>query len=107
MTQMRDTEGEKIPADNDGITYFDADLCDWNNGQGPELTINVPPYFVGGNGSEYESQGVVSVPLQRVLEDYLTCFKQEDGGVGVPAFVKWLREYADRLEQASVEAETR
>lgn len=105
MTQMRDTEGEQIPKDEEGRMYFDADLCDWNNGKGPEMTINTPTYFVAGDGSEYDGHGVMAVPLQAVLEDYLINFKSEDGGEGVPAFTKWLRDYADRLESANTEVD--
>jgi hypothetical protein len=87
--------------------YFDADLCDWNDGKGPALTVLTPTYFVGGDGSEYDGDGVMTVPLQAVLEDYLLNFKKEDGGEGVPAFCKWLRDYADRLEAANTTDEPR
>lgn len=100
MTQMRDTEGGHIPKDGSGSTYFDADLCDWNTGLGPELTINVPVYFEGGDGDEYSSDGVLTAPLQTIMEEYLVNFKETDGGDGIHEFAKWLRTYADRLEDA-------
>jgi len=98
MTQMQDTEGAAIPKDETGRTYFDADLCDWNDGTGPDLTINAPAFFEGEDGTVYNSHGVIYVSLRAVLEDYLVNFKSQDGGDGVPAFAEWLRDYANRIE---------
>lgn len=103
MTELLDTEGATIPSDYlDGRPLFDADLCDWNDGKGPVLTINVPMYFEA-HGVTYDSAGVVSAPLQDVLEEYLQKFKEIDGGKGVDAFCAWLHGYADRLKAANVE----
>lgn len=101
MTQMIDTEGAEIPKSEDGYTYFDADLCDWTDGKGPTLSINIPLFFEGGNGVNYDSCGVLTTPIQAVLEDYIKEFKENDGGKGVPKFVEWLRDYANRLETAN------
>lgn len=103
MTQMIDTEGAEIPQSAEGRTYFDADLCNWNDGQGPSLSINIPMFFQGENGIDYDSEGVLTVPVQAVFEEYLDEFKEIDGGEGLPEFVQWLRGYADRLEAAGAE----
>jgi hypothetical protein len=99
MTYLLDTEGDEIPKEVHGRPYFDADLCDWNDGTGPALTMNVPMSFEGEIGV-YDGNGVVSAPLQDVLEQYLRDFKREDGGIALPAFIAWLRDYANRLEAA-------
>ena len=103
MTQMRETQSEELPKNEEGRMYFDAAMCDWNDGNGPDLSINIPEFFEGGDGSVYDGFGVVTVPLQDVLNDYLKELKESDGGVGVPKFPAWLRDYADRLEAASKE----
>ena len=101
MTQMIDTEGDRIPNDAEGRTYFDADLCDWNDGKGPYLAVNIPCFFDAGDGTEYDGNGVVIVPIQEVLEDYLKEFKETDDGDGVEKFAAWLRDYANRLESSN------
>jgi hypothetical protein len=98
MVQMRDTEAMIIPPSWAGAKLFDIDLCDFHEGHGPELTMFAPP-FLGDDEQEYPG-GVLVVPLQDVLEEYLRAFKQTDGGTGRVAFVAWLRAYADRFEQA-------
>ena len=48
----------------------------------------------------YDSLGVVSVPLKRVLEEYFEDYKREDAnGAGIDKFCEYLREYADRLQE--------
>lgn len=64
------------------------------------LTINVPRYFETEYGI-YDSEGVLSVPIQEILEQYLRDFKIEDGGDGIKTFISWLRNYADKLESES------
>lgn len=100
MTKLLDTEGKPIPPDCDGYPLFDADLCDWDDGNGPMLVINVPDYFETSHGT-YDSAGVVHAPLKDVLEEYLRAFAVEDGGSGIDAFAAWLHEYADRLKAAN------
>lgn len=97
MTQMIDTEGCEIPKDScSGATLFFADLCDWGDGKGPDLSINVPMYFEEDSGV-YDSGGVVTAPIQDILEEYLSEFKKIDGGEHVDKFSAWLKDYADRL----------
>ena len=101
MALLLDTEGYAIPSDDEcGRPLFDADLCDWNDGKGPLLTINVPRYFETEYGI-YDSEGVLSVPIQKIFEQYLRDFKIEDGGDGIKTFISWLRNYADKLESES------
>ena len=106
MPQMIDTEGAEIPKSEDGSPYFDAHLCDWNEGNGPDLSINVPPFFEGVDGADYDSCGILTIPIQAVFEEYLNEFQGRDGGAGVPAFVEWLRDYANRLEAANTPPST-
>ena len=101
MALLLDTEGAPIPSEEDGRPLFDADLFDWSDGKGPILTINIPSYFETENGI-YDSGGVISVPLQDVLEQYLRDFKIEDGGESIKVFISWLRNYADKLESESL-----
>ena len=102
MTQLFDTEGAPIPSDDEaGHPLFDADLCDWNDGRGPMLTMNVPMYFEAAGGI-YDSAGVITAPLKDVLEEYLRDFKKIDGGCGVETFCAWLHDYSDRLKAANV-----
>ena len=101
MTQMIDTEGAEIPKDEDGRTYFDVDMCDWNDEKGPELSINIPCFFFFFNGAQYHGYVVLTVPIQDVLNDYIKEFKETDGGDGVAKFVEWLRDYANRLASAN------
>lgn len=98
MTQLLDTEGQTIPTE-DGILLFNADLCDWGDGKGPDLTLNIPMYFKTEEGI-YDGSGVISAPLKDVLEEYLQNFMKEDGGIGINDFVAWLHDYADRLKTA-------
>lgn len=103
MTQLLDTEGAHIPSDDDeGRPLFDADLCDWNDGKGPALTINIPMYFETIEGT-YNSGGVISAPLQEILEQYMRDFKEIDGGDGIDIFCTWLHDYANRLKSANTE----
>jgi hypothetical protein len=99
MTILIDTEGEQIPPDDgeDKRPLFDADLCDWNDGRGPILTINTPSYFETEHGV-YDSCGVITTPIKDVLEEYLRDFKTIDGGDGIKDFISFLRKYSDRLE---------
>ena len=103
MTQMIDTEGAEIPKDVGGHTYFDVSMCDWNEGKGPALSIGIPMFFEDENGAQYDSAGVLTVPIQDVLNDYLKEFKETDGGEGAAKFVDWLRDYANRLESANAQ----
>lgn len=104
MTQMIDTEGAEIPKNADGLAYFGVDMCDWNDGKGPDFSMNIPMFFEDENGAQYDSCGVLTVPIQDVLNDYIKEFKDTDGGDGVPKFVEWLRDYANRLESANAAA---
>jgi len=106
MARMLDTEGEEIPSDDDGRPLFNADLCDWGKGKGPELTINVPMCFTTPFGV-YHSDGIVSVPLKDVLEEYLIDFKSEDGGDHIAEFAAWLHDYADRLMRHNIVGQRR
>jgi hypothetical protein len=99
MTAFIDTEGHDIPVDDVGEhPFFDVDLCDWNEGDGPELTMNVPAFETE---TDSYAGGIVFVPLKNVLEQYLRTFLQTDGGGGRVEFVAWLRDYAARLEAAA------
>jgi hypothetical protein len=106
MTQMIDTEGAEIPKDKNGLTYFDVYMCDMKDGKGPDLSMNIPMFFEDGNGDQYGSARVLFVPIQDVLDDYIKGFKDSDGGHGVPKFVEWLRDYANRLESANTNLRT-
>lgn len=100
MVRMIDTEGAFIPADGfNEQPMFDVDLCDYGDGTGPALTINVPDYFEVPGGI-YDSCGVVHVPLQAVLMQYLQEFMHEDGGEHIEEFASWLHNYADKLISA-------
>lgn len=100
MATLLDTEGRQIPLDDGGRPMFDADLCDWGDGRGPMLTMNVPDYFETIHGT-YDSHGVVQAPIKDVLEEYLRDAEDMDGGHSIDAFAEWLHEYADRLKAAS------
>lgn len=103
MTILLDTEGAVIPGDDyDNSPLFDTTLCDWKDGKGPSLSMNIPELFETHFGI-YDSQGVIHAPLQAILEEYLLEFKVTDGGDGIAEFCKWLRDYADRLESAKKE----
>lgn len=99
---MIDAEGEEIPKDKYGRMYFDIGMCGWDDGKGPDISMNIPMFFEDQNGATYEGCGVLTVPIQKVLEDYLSDFKGIDGGDGIPKFIEWLRDYANRLESANV-----
>ena len=101
MTVLVDTEGLTIPSSDSGVPLFDTSLCDWCDGKGPMLTLNVPEFFETTGGT-YDGLGVVSAPLRDVLEEYLLDFKMHDEGGGVDAFAAWLHDYADRLKTANV-----
>lgn len=101
MAQMIDTEGAEIPRDENGHMYFYIDMCDWNDGKGPDLSMNIPMFFEDENGATYNSCGVLTVPIQQVMEEYLSGLKENDGGDGAQKFVEWLRDYANRLESAN------
>jgi len=100
MTRMLDSEGDDIPKDEYGNHYFDIDMYDWNKGDGPTLSMKIPAYFEGMNGIKYDGNGVLVVHIQDILNNYVSEFEQEDEGLGVPRFVEWLRDYANRLETA-------
>ena len=97
MPLMLDTGGAYVPTGDDSYPLFDIDLCDWEDGHGPKLAITVPAYFETNRGA-YVGDGVMSLPLNVVLEHYLANYREEDGGAGVPDFCKYLRDYADRLQ---------
>ena len=102
MALLKDTEGYNLPTDENGESFFDVDLCDWNRGRGPMLTIGIPRYFETDDEQIYSSEGVLHVPLQDVLEEYLRDFEEIDGGDGIPNFTKWLRLYANRFESINL-----
>jgi hypothetical protein len=95
MAKFLDTEGAEIP-DSDGGPLFDADMCDWTDGRGPTIAMRVPHYFATDSG-EYDSQGVLSLPVKDLLEEYLRDFSGIDDGEGIEEFSAWLHDYADRL----------
>ena len=64
--------------------------------------MTVPTYFETDHGT-YDSEGVVYVPLQEVLLEYLRDFKSIDGGAHIDAFVDWLHDYACQLKRKSRE----
>ncbi|MEG7689012.1 hypothetical protein U2044_15575, partial [Listeria monocytogenes] len=64
----------------------------------------IPYFFEDENGAQYDGNGVLTVPIQDVLNDYIKEFKETDGGDGVAKFVEWLRDYANRLESANAES---
>ena len=101
MTVLVDTEGMPIPGDDAGYPLFDTTLCDWCDGKGPMLTLNVPEFFETTHGT-YDSCGVVAAPIKDILEEYLANFKMHDEGCGVDAFAAWLHDYANRLKTANV-----
>jgi hypothetical protein len=103
MAKMQDSEEEKIPCEENGNQYFDIYMIDWSKGLAPDLQMNVPCYFEGGDGSTYDSCGIVYVSLQDVLEQYLNEFQSEDGGENLHKFIPFLRDYADRLEAKAKE----
>lgn len=103
MTQMTDTEGAEIPKNENGRPYFEIHLYNMNSEDGPEISINVPEFFEGEDGSQYDSHGVLTVPIREVLDDYIEEFWDADRGEGLPKFVEWLRDYANRLESAYVQ----
>lgn len=103
MTILLDTEQCPIPCNIMGGSLFDADLCNWGNGKGPILSINIPEWFTWGKAGEretlYDGSGVITAPLQQILEDYLKSGYETDGHNKSKEFVSWLRDYADRLER--------
>lgn len=97
MVQMTDSEGDALPTDG-SPRCFDIDLCDFNEGEGPELCMGIPMGFITFKGEQYNGAGVLTVPLRDVLEEYLERIYGTDGGHGKEAFVAYLRDYAARLE---------
>jgi hypothetical protein len=105
MREPECTPGDTpLPSDKNAC-WWDIDLCNWNDGKGPELLLSIPPWFELNDGTVYDGDGVLTVPLQDVLEEYLVqllpskdgSYLSADGGEGAPAFVAWLRDYADRM----------
>lgn len=106
MTLLLDTEGVSLPkCDTSGTDLFDASLCDWGNGKGPSLAINIPMYFETETDA-YGGAGVLAAPIQEILEDYLSEIVTTDGAEHAASFVSWLRGYADRLEQVAIQQAT-
>lgn len=110
MTFLLDSEGASLPHDGWRGKVFKVYLSGNNDGNGPELIVTVPEWFVTEGEVEYDSCGVLYAPLQEILEQYLEDEKgiggtiiSMDGGDGLPAFVAWLRAYAKRLESLSDE----
>ena len=100
MTQLLDPVGATIPSDYAGRPLFDADLCDWSDGRGPIITLNVPMYFETPGGA-YDGSGVIVASVKDVLEEYLLDFEEIDGGDSVESFAAWLHDYADKLKKAA------
>ena len=103
MTQMTDAEEKLLPRDENGKLYFHLIMYDSADGEGPIVLLAIPDFFECESGDTYESNGVLKVPIQTMLEDYLKEFMEQDAGEGVPKFVEWLRDYANRIESANVE----
>lgn len=96
MALMKDTEGCEIPKQF-GSNLFDIDLCDWNDGEGPILTLRAPVFFETDTGV-YDSMGVMVVPLKEVMNEYIAEIMSMDGGEGAREFATYLRQYADKLD---------
>jgi hypothetical protein len=111
MIELKDKKGAPLPEDDIG-PKFDADLMDYNNGEGPMLEIGVPKWFTvwktdsrEDEGSppaeEFRTCGVLQAPLEKILDEYLHHWAEGfDEGKAAPAFLAWLRNYADRLDKA-------
>ena len=99
MPQMKDTQGVKIPRDQEGEKrLFNIYMFNFNGGKGPELTLNVPKWFTTEVGF-YDSRGCVSIPLIKVMEHYLKVMVKEDRGEGSEEFARYLEKYAKRLRK--------
>lgn len=103
MIQMFDSEGAELPTDCDGGATFEICLfgCGGNDGK-PWMGLDVPARFLvernDGTDSLYDSEGLLTVDLRDVLEDYLQReHMEDDGGVSLPVVEALLREYADKI----------
>ena len=94
MTQMKDTEGGDMP-----VGHFDIDLCDWGDGLGPKLSLNIPLDIEG-----YTGAGVLTASLKDVLSEYLEF--PPDGLENAKEFAEYLRCYADSLDKEVNKIET-
>jgi hypothetical protein len=91
MAKMIDTEGEEIPADDDGCDLFDLTL--WDDGI---MSMSVPAFTT--NSGEYSARGgVLDLSLRAVFEQYLACPDRvmSDDPISLSAL---LFEYAKKFE---------
>jgi len=108
MTKMVDDEGGHLPEKDDCDSW---DIHIWCEKTGPELSLSIPdrflvvpdeprevPYWGEDESLEYDGEGLLSVSLRDVFDEYLENFGFQDEGEFVTEFAAWLRSYADRLE---------
>jgi len=96
IMKMRDTEGAKLPVDDDRPSW---DMNLWGDG---EMSMRLP--FLLDMGEEYyEENGahVVSVSLREILEEHLCDYEELDGGEGLKSLAALLVEYAGKYKAAS------
>lgn len=98
MAKMVDMEGCTLPPDNDLKEVFDLVLL----GVEPLLMLDVPMLFhvpsETGEINEYNGCGGISVPLRKVLQEYIgEDHESRDGGESLPIVEAMLREYADKI----------
>lgn len=98
MAIMKDSEGVEIPKYDDRA-LFDADLCCWGKDELPCLSVNIPSFFECDDEQHYSSEGLVTVSLKCVLEEYIESFVEDDGGVGIDTFANYLEDYAKRIRE--------
>jgi len=103
MAIFKDTGGGHMPLNWGGSPLFDADLVNWGKGDGPEISVSIPMHFESGvDGSEttYNSGGVIVLPIQELLDEYILNGNEIDGFNCANEFSYWLRDYAERLDAA-------
>ena len=102
MAQMKDSEGAEIPKIESRYAgcFFNITMLDWNDGELPDLSISVPNYFSNNdNTGEYHSEGCVTVPIRKVMDEYIGEMIEKDGGRGAEEFAKYIESYAEKLRE--------
>ena len=100
MTKMTDTEGAKIPLDDDGYELFDLTL--WGDGK---MSMSAP-WFETDNGIYKSSGYVLEVDLRDILQECLCDPEQVDDADELLYLANMLREFADSYEHTAATRKT-